>query len=120
MSTDIAQQRRQALVDRAVELQQERADNRLSVEKALRLFPGERLGDLVELADGVVVAEILNAAGDYEAPLWQIVLDGTAMPMRYLDRWTAVLAAVGLRFNAGPHASRYAARVLNVPQQEES
>lgn len=119
MSTDIAQQRRQALVDRAVKLQQERDDNWQSAEKALNLFRGESLGDLVELADGVLVTEILHPAGHYE-PLWQIVLDGTAMPMRYLDRWTAVLAAVGLRFNAAPSASRYAARVLNVPQQEES
>ena len=111
--------RREKLTARAVNLQAERDAQHDRVRDTLSLFRGERLGEVLDLGAGVVVAEILNPAGlPDRGSQWEPLVNGRRAHERFYTRWLAVLAAVGMVHDAGSDAAMYAARVLNVPAQE--
>jgi hypothetical protein len=113
------ERRRQAMIDRAISLQKEHDEQRRYAENALNLWDTERLGDLVDLGEGLLVAEVIDRS---RGTLWEPLVDGQRSKTheRYDSRWHAILAAIGQRFDAGDDADLYAARVLRVPESWNS
>jgi hypothetical protein len=105
----IKRQRDQAAVTIVEEMQR----TRRQVEDALRLGRNERLGDLVELAPDVTVAEVI---GGHLGTVWRHVVNGKAHFNAFENRWTAILDAIATWNGAGDGASLYAGRVLLVEE----
>lgn len=90
-----------------------------AVRDALRLGRGERLGETIELTEdgSVTVAEIV---GGSSGTVWRHLHEGKPTLYGYTSRWMAILAAVGRVHGGrdGEEAAPYAARVLQVPQDD--
>lgn len=109
-----AEKRRQQLAALAVANENDRVAHRNTVRAALRLNTAERLGEIIDLAPDVQVAEV---TGGPFGTTWQTLHQGRGSHIIYTDRWNAILAAVGRVFGT-EDAAPYAARLLQVPQDE--
>jgi len=109
---------RRQQTDMAIAETNERLAKRRRVEAALRIDRDrrEQLGEVIELAPDVVVAEIV---GGHFGTSWRHVINGNAKTEAFMSRWEAVLDAIGTFHGAGQGAGMFAARVLLVPTDTE-
>lgn len=108
-----AEKRRQQFTALAVANENDRTAHRNAARAALHLDRHEHLGEVIDLDDGVQVVEV---TGGPFGTVWQHIHDGKPSD-GYPNRYLAILAAVGRVFGA-EDAAPYAARLLQVPQDE--